>query len=120
MDPYGARLNASGEASLSAGGELHAYAVQDVHSAHVDRKKVTRSSLGANLFAPGSCSPRAAPDGNPRQPHQRGGPGPPTAERRRDSPPKAAATPCCRAPASLPPRPPSKWASATRPRPTPP
>ena len=56
LDLYGARLNASGEASLSAGGELHAYAVQDVHSV-MDRKKVTRSSLGANLFAPGFMFP---------------------------------------------------------------
>jgi large exoprotein involved in heme utilization and adhesion len=45
-----------GEARLSAGGELHAYAVQDVHSV-MDRKKVTRSSLGANLFAPGFMFP---------------------------------------------------------------
>lgn len=50
LDLYGARLNASGEASLSAGGELHAYAVQDVHSV-MDRKKVVRApGIGALLL----------------------------------------------------------------------
>ena len=59
LDLFGTRLNASGEARLSAGGELHAYAVQDVHSV-MDRHKVRRSSgidilmLGVGFIFPTS------------------------------------------------------------------
>ena len=50
LDLYGARLDASGQVRLAAGGELHAYAVQDVHSV-MDRQKVVRApGIGALLL----------------------------------------------------------------------
>ncbi|MCK6394605.1 MAG: DUF637 domain-containing protein [Zoogloea sp.] len=50
LDLYGTRLDASGQVRLAAGGELHAYAVQDVHSV-MDRQKVVRApGIGALLL----------------------------------------------------------------------